>query len=199
MIRTSPPNLVCSDHREVLLSQHTRDAAPHNSIGIQEMSQSLFPLLSSIATPTIAAVLGYFFVLWKYKKEKMWQEKYNAYREILDAIHNMKHWADETYSSCLCLPTIGVAGEEEFHRGYAEARRCVSKYIDIGKLVISDEVAEKLSEMNGLLWEESFRFEDTGMDDNNYSDELSRHAENVKKIIDGRLEEIINLSKKDLK
>jgi len=163
------------------------------------MPQSLLPLLSSIATPIIAAVLGYFFVLWKYKKEKMWQEKYNAYREILDAIQNMRHWADETYSSCHCLPTIGRAGGDEFHRGYAEARRCVSKYIGIGKLVISDKVAEKLNEMNGLLWEEAFRFEDEGMDDNNYNDELSRHAEKVRNIIDGLLEEIITLSKKDLK
>lgn len=163
------------------------------------MSQSLLSWLTSFAAQLAAAFIGAFWALRKYKKETMWQEKYNAYQEILAAIHNMKHWADETYSSCLCLPTIGEIEGKELHRGYAEARRCISKYIDIGKLVISDKVAEKLNEMNGLLWEEAFRFEDEGMDDNNYSDELSRHAENVKKIIDGHLEEIITLSKKDLK
>jgi len=87
----------------------------------------------------------------------------------------------------------------EFHRGYAEARRCVSKYIDIGKLIISDEVSNKLNEMNRLLWKENFRFGDEGIDDSNYHNELSGHAENILKIIDGRLEEIIELSKRDLK
>jgi hypothetical protein len=95
--------------------------------------------------------------------------------------------------ACLCLPTIAGTEGNEFHRGYAEARRCVSKYIDIGKLIISDEVSNKLNEMNRLLWDEDFRFGDEGIDDSNYHDELSRHAENILKIIDGRLEEIIAL------
>jgi len=47
--------------------------------------------------------------------------------------------------------------------------------------------------MNRLLWDEDFRFGDEGIDDSNYHDELSRHAENILKIIDGRLEEIIAL------
>jgi hypothetical protein len=47
----------------------------------------------------LAAFIGSFLALRKYKKEKIWQEKYNAYKEILAAIQNMKHWADETYGS----------------------------------------------------------------------------------------------------
>jgi len=163
------------------------------------MSQSLLSWLSSFAVQLLAAFIGSFLALRKYKKETIWQEKYKAYQEILAAIQNMKHWAEETYSSCLCLPTIGGIEVNEFHRGYAEARRCVSKFIDIGKLVISDEVANKLNEMNRLLWEEDFRFGGEGIDDGNYHDELSRHAENIRNIIDGRLEEVIALSKRDLK
>lgn len=163
------------------------------------MSQSVLSWFSSFATVLLASFIGSSLAWRKYKKEKIWQEKYNAYRELVGAIQNMKHWADETYSSCLCLPTIGGTEGEEFHRGYAEARRCISKYIDIGKLLISDEVGDKLNEMNKLLWEEDFRFGDEGMDDSNYHDELSGHAETIRKIIDDRLEDIITLSKKDLK
>jgi hypothetical protein len=146
-----------------------------------------------------AAFIGSYLALRKFKKEKIWQEKYSAYQEILGAIQNMKHWADETYSSCLCLPTIGGSEGKEFHRGYAEARKCISKYIDIGKLLISDEVANKLDEMNQLLWEEDFRFGDEGMDDSNYHHELSEHAGNILRIINDRLEDIIKFSRKDLR
>ena len=163
------------------------------------MSQSLVSWATSFATALLAAFIGSYFALRKYKKEKIWQEKYNAYQEILAAIQNMKYWADETYSSCLCLPTIGGHEGKEFHRGYAEARKCIAKYTDIGKLIISDDVAHRLDEMNSLLWAEDFRFEGEGTDDSNYHDELSKHAENIRRILDERMEGILNSAKKDLK
>lgn len=163
------------------------------------MSQSIVSWLTSFATALFAAFIGSYLALRKFKKEKIWQEKYNAYHEILSAIQNMKHWATETYSSCLCLPTIANSKGQEFHRGYAEARRCIAKHIDIGKLLISEEVANKLDELNQLLWKEDFRFGDEGIDDSNYHHELSEHAGNLLKIIDDRLEEIIKLAKKELR
>jgi hypothetical protein len=70
--------------------------------------QSLLSWLSSFAAQLLAAFIGSFLALRKYKKETIWQEKYNAYKEILAAIQNMKHWADETYGSCLCLLSIAA-------------------------------------------------------------------------------------------
>ncbi len=167
------------------------------------MSQSIISWLTSSITTLFVGLFGAFIgailALWKSKKEKIWQEKYNAYQEILGSFYDMKHWASETSASCLCLPTIGGVNDKESYQKYAEARTCISKYINIGKLIISDEVAKKLDETNQLLWDEDFKFEDQGIDDSNYHQELCGHAERIEKIIDERLNEIIDLAKKDLK
>lgn len=86
----------------------------------------------------------------------------------------MKDWASEKYSGYLCLPTIGDVSDKELYRKYAEVKKCISKYISIGKLIISDEISKMLDELNQMSWNEDFNFADEGFDD--------------------RLEEIINLA-----
>jgi len=164
------------------------------------MTKSIGSELISFGITLIAAFLGSYLAFRKYKKEKIWQEKYNAYQEILSSIFNIRYWAEETNSSCLGLPTISNTNAKEFHQRYIYARECISKQISIGKLIINNKVAIKLEEINQLLWEEDFTFEnDTGIDDSNYREELDNHTTKIQRIIDERLEEIITLSKRDLK
>jgi hypothetical protein len=167
------------------------------------MSKWIISLLTSSATTLLVAFFGAFIgavlALWKSKKEKIWQEKYHAYQEILGSINDMKYWAVETNASCQSLPTVGSVNEKELYKGYANARKCISKYINIGKLIISNSVTEKLDELNRLMEEEDFQFEDQGVDDSNYNEVLYEHTVNIQKIIDDRLDTIIHLAKKDLK
>lgn len=79
------------------------------------MLNTIVSLEISFIITLLAAFIGSYSAFNKYKKEKLWQEKYNAYQEILGSIYNMKHWASETYASCLCLPTIGNTSNKEFH------------------------------------------------------------------------------------
>lgn len=161
------------------------------------MVQSWLPLFLAIVTPSITALLGYVVFLKRHKAETKWQEKYKAYREILEAIQNMVHWADETYAGFYCLPTVG-SDSTKILEAYSEARRCVLKYITIGRLVIGDEVAVKLTDLGRELAEEDFRFKDNATDDDNFPEEQAEHAQHVQRIIYEHLDGIIALAKKDL-
>lgn len=164
-----------------------------------QLTDTWMSFLTTFATVLFAAYIGSYLALGKYKKEKVWQEKYNAYQDILNSINKMLHWADEISASHQCLPVIGGTSEKELYQDYRDARKCISKYINVGKLLISNEVADKLSETDQLLWEEYFRFDNEGIDESNYNEKLAYHAEYIKIIINGRLEDIIKLCKKDLK
>lgn len=55
------------------------------------MTKSIGSELISFGITLIAAFLGSYLAFRKYKKEKIWQEKYNAYQEILSSIFNISH------------------------------------------------------------------------------------------------------------
>ncbi len=139
------------------------------------MTSLVIEFIKTFATTLLAAFIGSYLAFSKYKKEKIWQEKYNSYQEIFNSIFDMKLWASEVYCSCLCLPTISGRNDKQLYQEYVAARKCISKYISTGKLIISDDVAIKLDELNMKLWEEDFNLENEG-DDNNYLDILSEHT-----------------------
>lgn len=146
----------------------------------------------------LATLAGAYIALHKFKQEKVWQEKLIAYKEILNAIEGLRHWANETYCDCLGLPKIGLNEGKSFYKSYAEARMCISKYTSTGRLIIPKKIADELEELNTLIWQQDFVFEDTPADETNYQYLLANHAQAIQNIINNRLEKIIRLSRIDL-
>ncbi len=87
----------------------------------------------------LAAFWGSQLALRKFKKEKLWQEKYNSYQEVLNALEALILWADETYSSNKLIPTIGTSTLEGI-QSFPAARLVLAKTTCIGKLLISTDV-----------------------------------------------------------
>jgi hypothetical protein len=160
------------------------------------MEQQLFTVASSFFSALVAAFLASFLSLRKFKKERLWQEKYEAYKEILTSIHEMRFWASENYASSLCLPTAGMT--EETWQLYSLSKKTLLKHIQSGQLLISDPVTEQLQALVSEIWNQEHSFQDTGTDEHNYHEELAKHAEKVGKIIDTYLAAIVQLSKSDL-
>ena len=89
----------------------------------------------SFCTALLAAFFGSMLTIRKFKKEKIWQEKYQAYRDVLSALEAMLLWADETYCDQKMIPTKGTGGIEGGNwPSFAEARRVIAKTTCIGKI-----------------------------------------------------------------
>ena len=150
--------------------------------------------MATFFTGILAAFFGYLIAVRKFKKEKIWQEKYSAYQEILISLETMLLWANEIYAQNSMLPTIGAGDELNF----SQARRAISKQACIGSLLVSKEVISILNDIERELWDEDFRADDERsgeMDINNY---MAQHAENVRKILGPKIDQIIELARQDL-
>ena len=98
------------------------------------------------------------------------------------------------------LPTIGNHDDRERYKEYAQARRQISKYACIGKLLISDSARNKLEKLESEIWDEMSRAEDENPGDPQKQEfAYGEHAQKTHDIIKKYLPGIIVLAKVDLK
>jgi hypothetical protein len=167
---------------------------------VQEIE--ILKLIITFGTTLLAMFLGYFIAVRKFKKEKIWQEKYKSYQDILSALEAMLLWANEIYCYNKMIPTKGTKNcDNSKHLSYSESRRIIAKTACIGKLLICNEVIQELEQLEQEIWKEDFRADD----ERNYypntpeeSEAIALHARNIENIITPRLEKIIFYAKKDL-
>ncbi|MCV6610572.1 MAG: hypothetical protein OIF55_07385 [Amphritea sp.] len=155
----------------------------------------------SFCTTLLAAFFGYLIAVKKFKKEKLWQEKYESYQAVLSALEAMLLWANETYCREKMIPTKGThAAVGDGKQSFSEARRVIAKTTCIGKLLLCQEVIDELDILETELWNENFRADEQNYYPNTFeeSEAISEHAKNIEKIVQPRLEKIIELAKKDL-
>lgn len=157
--------------------------------------------LISFFTTLLAVFFGYLIAVKKFKKEKLWQEKYEAYQDILSALEVMILWANETYCSEKMIPTKGthaVGGGK--WQSFSEARRTIAKSACIGKLLLPKKVIEKLDVLERDLWDEDFRADDEMYHPNTHeeSEAMANHARNIENLVQPRLEAIIEFARRDL-
>ena len=167
------------------------------------MSEIEIPLwLISFFTALSATFFGYLIAVKKFKNEKIWQEKYQAYQNILSALETMLLWANDTYCENKFLPTIGTDKLPFTEwQSFSNARREIFKSSCIGKLLLPDEVVIELNNLESKLWDEDMNASDDycSSDKHQRSEMLAEHARNIENIIQPRLKNIISYAKKDLK
>jgi len=158
-------------------------------------------LLKDILVPLLAAWAGFWLATRKFKKERLWQEKYAAYQEILGAIEAMAFWAGEVSSETMMLPTIGWFDGKPAHELYAQAKRQIAKHVSIGRLLLSGDAVSALEELQTEVFREGYRADDErdhSGDPHEEQEEVRIHAQEVGKIITKYLPRITELARKDL-
>lgn len=160
-----------------------------------------FNVLKDIAIPMLAAWVGFWLAGRKFKKERLWQEKYAAYQQVLAAIEAISLWAEESCNGTRMLPTIGWFDGKTSTDFYSQARREIAKHARIGMLLLSSETISTLEDFQRDIFRENFRAEDESDHSDNPSeieDEFHAHAQEIRKIVDNYLPRITLLARKDL-
>jgi hypothetical protein len=158
--------------------------------------------LISFFTTLLAAFFGYLIAVKKFKKERLWQEKYEAYQDILSALEAMTLWANETYCSNKLIPTKGTRlAKNDPWLAFSEARRTIAKSACIGRLLLPKPVIDELVALESDLWNENFRAEEEQYHPHTHeeSEAIAQHAQNVENIVKPRLGVIIEYARNDLK
>lgn len=156
-------------------------------------------LVKDILVPAIAALSALALATRKFKRERLWQEKYVAYQRVLTSIEAIRHWGDEMSSEVHMLPTIGSFDGKEPAKFYAEAMREVAKQVSIGTIILSKEFVEELARFQTELFQQRYDAnEEWHGDEQEAHQAFGAHASTVRDIADSCLAKLIELSRKDL-
>ena len=106
----------------------------------------LVSLPSSLAVAALTAWLTVRLSLRSFRSERRWDQKYEAYRTILESIHRMKRLADVHMDAEIVGQTVPEGRKRELSRSHREASDEIAQATDIGSFVISPDAVDALRE-----------------------------------------------------
>jgi hypothetical protein len=104
-------------------------------------------LMTALVGGTVSAWLTFVFAWRRFRTEKWWERRANAYEKMVDALHSAKRFSDihlERLMQDVAEPTPDEAKElrEQSKAGHDYILRA----IDTGRLILPDEALERLNE-----------------------------------------------------
>lgn len=151
--------------------------------------------LSSIIIGLLSALIGSYLAFWKFKKEKLWDERKAIYKEVIVAFEELGSWAEDRRASLCCESTINV----DFN--YSESLRTISKWSAIGSLFLSSGFQSSLNEAYEKIEKLNFQAHEDAMsesDNPERSADVSRDAAvSMKKIICEYLPKLISEAREE--
>lgn len=159
---------------------------------IDEMSK----YLAQISAIFLAAYLGSFLALKKFKKEKLWDERKAIYKEVIEAFEELKMWSEYMQASHCCEPTINVNFE------FYEALRVISKRSAIGGLFLSEKFQKVLEEADVKLSQTRFQINEESMPDmdseRGRAEWLFILAREINEVVNEYLPKLISIAKEEM-
>lgn len=156
-------------------------------------------LIKDLLVPALAALGALALATRKFKRERLWQEKYFAYQRVLESIEAIRYWGDEAAAEVHMLPTVGWFDGNDSIDFYAKAKREVAKQTSIGTVLLSKEFVTAL-----CLFQTDLLRQSVDAADEIYGDEeeaesaFGAHASKVRDIADKHLTTLIELARSDL-
>lgn len=156
-------------------------------------------LFKDIFVPAAAALAALALATRKFRRERLWQEKYVAYQRVLESIEAIRYWGDETSSEVHMLPTVGWFNGKNANDFYAEAKREIAKQTSIGTVLLAQAFVTELRVFQTELFRQTYdASEEYSEDEREAHRVLGDHASKVRDITDKYLPNLIQLARSDL-
>ena len=153
-------------------------------------------------TPVGTMYLGFVLGLKKYRREKLWEAKYQAYMEIIKSMNTIQLFYGENYKSLASLPSIGNEKLQELEKEQNMALLNLRIHVNTGSIIMSKKVSSLASDILHMIDEELFQYEDkltyTEQNSNEGTSLVADHSNVIKKIIEKELPEVLKSMKEDL-
>lgn len=156
-------------------------------------------LFKDVLVPACAALVSLWFAMRKFKRERLWQEKYEAYQRVLASIEVIQYWGNECSCDVYMLPSVRWFDGKKPHEFYAEAQREVARQCAIGTVLLSSDFVGRLTEFQTALFRKAHAAsEDFHHDEQEAEFAFGEHATEVRKLADEYLSDLIGLARRDL-
>lgn len=159
----------------------------------------LISLIGTVVTAMIAAVIGFWLAKIRFKHDQLWQEKNATYKRVLGSVESIRFWGEEVASDTHFLPTVDWFDGKPAQQFYAEALREISKQSIIGKVLLSSEFVDALTELMVELFREKHEVMEERSGDPSYDNiAYGSYAASVRDLVDAHIPKLIDLARKDL-
>ena len=108
-------------------------------------------LIVQISISVGAAFLAAWLANRRFKHERWWERKANAYSDLIEALHNMKWPSAEHVDAEIERRKLTKQDSEELWAEFKEARRTVWRITETSSFLISSEVLKAVQEMEVAL------------------------------------------------
>ena len=157
----------------------------------------ILKLVLPIVWAFLAAFLASFLSLKKFKREKYWDEKYHAYKNVIESLEEILHWAEQARAEHCSEDLINVEADFE------GSLRNIRKYTLIGSLLFSEEFLKELNALHHEITMLRSKIHEESMMDIMNEPEYAKWnfalSVEVKNIVKDRLPYIINEAKKEIR
>lgn len=162
---------------------------------------TLSAIFNFFLTPSLTmlgAFFGTYFAFAKFKKERLWDEKHNAYTEILLALHQIKKCADHKELKELQFPTMTKEEDGSIEK-YQGAFQTLIKHKETGALILNEQVIDTLEKVTDEIYQERHSYSENNTPPEFSVDfELANHFRAISEIVKESLPRITQLAKDEL-
>lgn len=105
---------------------------------------TIWKIIQPIFISILVAVITVKLSLKKFRSEKWWEKKTEAYSKIVDALHQLKNYCEQKLPAEYGEPSLSSEKEKELGQQYQTAYRELVKALDVGSFIITDEAVKIL-------------------------------------------------------
>ena len=98
----------------------------------------------AMVTTTLSAWVAVPFALRRFRKERRWERRAEAYERVLTGLAHLKAYLDVKWDEEMMDKKVSAEAERDLQRRAAEARKEVSLAVDLGGFLLSGEARKRL-------------------------------------------------------
>lgn len=103
------------------------------------MSNPVVYIFGSILIALITSTFTVWLSLRRFRSEKLWEMKVDAYTKIIEALHKCKASLGYEEEYLIGIGTLSETQMEAWRKAFNQAEEELAKYRDIGALIISEQ------------------------------------------------------------
>ncbi len=115
------------------------------------MNLELLKIFIQVLLSVGAAFLGAWLASRRFRNERWWEKKSEAYAELVEALHNMRWPSSEHFDARIEHRELSKEYSQELWKEFRKARKIVWKIAESSSFLISSDVLQAVQEMERNL------------------------------------------------
>jgi hypothetical protein len=107
-----------------------------DDLGIKVLISFAISLITSLITVNLS--------LKRFRREKIWERKLDAYTKFIELFNVSKSWTDKNYYAQKDGKEISESVDKDLREQNSEAHKEIDKYADLGTFIFSEDFSKKI-------------------------------------------------------